>query len=149
MRSLVALVCCAAFLTFGVVSDAAHIHDSADHHAEAGGLHFDHAHLHGATDHDTHHGHGHHHPHPEPSSEPSDDPQFDARHAPHHHGDALYLSATALRTSDSSLRSMPATVAVGPLIGPPTATAVHDPGGSGPSRAPPRRDSIRPRAPPA
>ena len=40
-------------------------------------------------------------------------------------------------------------IAAGPVIETPSATATHDPGSPGPSRAPPRRDSIRPRAPPA
>ena len=125
MRKILALGCCALYLAFGIVAGAAHWHESADHHAESRGLHLDHAHL-GDTD-------DHEHPgHPSP-----------------HDGDVLYLSATALRSLDSSVRLMPATVSVGATIDPPAAMSERDEAAPGQQRDPPQENRIRPRAPPA
>jgi len=132
MRRILALGCCVLYLVFGFVAGAAHLHESADHHAESRGLHLDHAHVGHATGHE--HGSSAH---------------FDARHVAHHDGDVLYLSATALRSLDGNTRLMPATVAVGATVDPPTATSDHDATRPGHSRAPPRSSRTRPRAPPA
>jgi len=139
MRRILALGCCALYLVFGFVAGAAHLHESADHHAESRGLHLDHSHL-GSADHDHHLGHG---------SSDDDDVRFDSRHVGHHgEGDVLYLTATALRSLDSN-RLMPAIVSVGVTIDPSSATSDHDEALPGPPRDPPRKNPTRPRAPPA
>ena len=135
------LGCCAAYLAFGFVAGAAHVHESADHHAQTRGLHLDHAHLGDSADHDHEHNARH--------ESPGGDVRFDTRHVGHHDGDALYLSATALRSIDSSLRLMPATVSAGVTFEPPSAMSDCDETMADPPRGPPRRSPTRPRAPPA
>lgn len=142
MRRILALGCCAAYLVFGFVAGAAHVHESADHHREMRGLHLDHAHLGQASDHEPagHHQHG---------SPENGDVRGEARHVGHHDGDALYLTATALRSLNSSLRVMPATVPGGGTIDPPALISVRSDELPNQRRGPPRNGPARPRAPPA
>ena len=136
MRRILALGCCAAYLVFGFVAEAAHVHESADHHEDMRGLHLDHAHLGEASDH-------------EPVSPENGDVRVDARHVGHHDGDALYLTATTLRSLASGLRVMPATVSVGGTIDPPALISVRSDELPNQWRAPPGNSPARPRAPPA
>lgn len=142
MRKILVLGCCAVYLTFGFVAGAAHVHESADHHEEMRGLHLDHAHLDDSADHrrEGHVGHGW----PE-----GGDRRIDARHVGHHDGDALYLTAKALRSLDSGLRVMPVTVSVGATIDPPTGSSDRTDELPNQLRGPPRKGPTRLRAPPA
>ena len=140
MRRFLALGCCAVYLAFGFVAGAAHVHESADHHEETRGLHLDHVHLGGSHKQESHLGHG--------SSEDGD-ARIDARQVGHHDGDALYLTATALRSFDSSLRLMPATVSVGATVDPHSASSDRDETMPDQMRGPPRKGPTRPRPPPA
>jgi hypothetical protein len=125
MRRILALGICALYLTFGFVVGAGHMHASVDHHEASHGLRLDHAHL----------GDPSHHEHERPAG--------------HDDGDARYLSATAVRPLDSSLRMTPAVVSVGVTIDPPAAVSNHVEAISGQPRDPPRKRRPRPRAPPA
>jgi hypothetical protein len=142
MRRILALGCCAAYLVFGFVAGAAHVHESADHHEDMRGLHLDHAHLGESSDHGPagHHEHG--------SSE-NGHVRVDVRHVGHHDGDALYLTATALRSLDSGLRVMPSIVSVGGTIDPPASSSIRSDELPGQRRGPPSNGPTRPRAPPA
>jgi len=142
MRRLLALGCSAAYLVFGFVAGAAHVHESADHHEDMRGLHLDHAHLGEASDHEPA---GHH----EPGSPENGNARVDARHVGHHDGDALYLTATALRALDSGLRVMPATVSVGGTVDPPALISVRSDELPDQLRGPPGDGPTRSRAPPA
>jgi hypothetical protein len=142
MRRLLALGCCAVYLVFGFVAGAAHVHESADHHEDMRGLHLDHAHLGEAADHEPA---GHH----EPVSSENGDVRVDALHVRHHDGDALYLTATALRSLDSGLRVLPATVSVGATIDPPGLISVRSDELPDQLTGPPRNGPTRLRAPPA
>jgi hypothetical protein len=130
MRRILALGCCALYLAFGFVAGAAHLHGSTDHHEETRGLHLDHVHLGDSDD----RGHDH---------------QRRLGHESTHDEDVLYLSATALRSIDSSLRLMPATVSVAATIEPPGAMSDRDEAILRQPRDPPRKNRPRPRAPPA
>ena len=142
MRRILALGCCAAYLVFGFVAGAAHVHESADHHEDMRGLHLDHAHLGEASEHEPA---GHY----EPGSPENGDVCVDARHVGHHDGDALYLTATALRSLDLGLRVMPATVSVGGTIDPPALISLRSDELPDQLRRPPNYGPTRPRAPPA
>jgi hypothetical protein len=126
MRGIFVLGCCALYVAFGFVAGAAHLHESADHHAELRGLHLDHVHL----------GAGH-------------EQERHLEHEPPHDGDVLYLSATALRSLDANVRLMPATIAFGATIDPPSTMSDRDDALAGRPRDPPPRIRTRPRAPPA
>jgi hypothetical protein len=142
MRRLLALGCCAVYLVFGLVAGAAHVHESADHHEESGGLHLDHTHLGEDAGHEPA---GHH----EPVSPENGDPRVDARQVGQHDGDVIYLTATALRSLDSGLRVMPATVSVDAAIDPPGWISARSDELPDQLRGPPRYGPTRPRAPPA
>ena len=118
------------------------MHESADHHEESRGLHLDHAHLGKAADHEPA-------GRPEPIAPKNGGVGIDARHVGHHDGDTLYLTATALRSLDSSLRVMPATVSVVTTIDPPELSSVRSDELPDQLRGPPRKGPTRPRAPPA
>jgi len=133
MRRLLALGCCAVYLAFGFVAGAAHLHEAADHHQEMRGLHLDHSHL----------GEALHVPHENGNA------GDETRHVGHHDGDAFYLTVTALRSFDSGLRMMPATVSVGATIDPPSLISIRRDERSDQLRGPPRRGPTSPRAPPA
>jgi hypothetical protein len=128
MRRILALGCCALYLAFGFVAGAAHLHESADHHAESRGLHLDHTHVGNSADH-------------------QQEPRIENESS--HDGDVVYLSAPALRSIDSGVRLMPATVAVGATIDPPSTISDWDQEMPRRPRDPPRTTRIRPRAPPA
>lgn len=141
MRGILAITCGAVYLAFGMLAGAAHLHESADHHAESRGLHLDHAHVgdaaaHGQKDHLEHHSH-------------DGDAPLAQRHFAHHEGDILYLSATTMRSSGSHHRLLPAIVSFGAADEPPEAMSIRDVVIPGPPRDPPRTNRIRPRAPPA
>ncbi len=137
MRRLLALGCCAAYLAFGFVAGAAHVHESADHHQEMRGLHLDHTHLGETVDHH------------EPESPENGDARFDAQYVGDHDGDALYLTATARCTLDPCLRVMPAIVPVGATFDLPSLIFVRGDELSDHLRGPPRNGPTRLRAPPA
>ena len=142
MRGILTLGCCAAYLVFGFVAGAAHVHESADHHEDMRGLHLDHTHSgevadHGPAGHD------------EPGPPENGDVRVDARHVEHHGEDALYLTLTALRAHDSGLRVAPATVSVGETIVPPASISVRSDELPNQRRGPPPDGPTRPRAPPA
>lgn len=132
MRKILALGCCVLHLALGVVAGTAHVHDADRHHAGSSGLHLDHAHL-GET-------------HADPSDGAA---RLDARHTGDHDGDVLYLSATAIRSIDASIRSMPAIVTVSAMLDPAASMLGRDEARSGQPRDPPRPSRVRPRAPPA
>ncbi len=137
MRRLLAIGCCAAYLLFGLVAGAAHVHGSDDHHREMGGLHLDHTHVGDAAD--------HHAPMPFEDGDGS----AAARYAVEHDGDALYLNATARCTLDPGLRVMPASVSRGATFDPPALILVRNDELSNHLRGPPRNGPTRLRAPPA
>ena len=142
MRRILALGCCAAYLVFGFVAGAAHVHESADHHEEMRGLHLDHAHLGEEPDHEPA---GHH----EPGSPENGEVSVGAGHVGHHDGDVFHLTATVLRSFDSGLRVMPAAVSVGATIDSPALISVRSDEPPHQLRGPPRNGPTRPRAPPA
>jgi len=128
MRRVLVLGCCALYLAFGFVAGAAHLHEAADHHAELRGLHLDHTHLGGAAGHEQ---------------------ERQLEHESPHDGDVLYLSATAVRSLDANVRLMPAMVAVGTTIDPPSTMSDRHEALPSQPRDPPPRIRTRPRAPPA
>jgi ABC-type Zn2+ transport system substrate-binding protein/surface adhesin len=127
MRKLLVLGCCALYLSFGSMAGVAHVHESADHHDGARGIHLDHGHLSDSSDHD----HDDHH-----------------RHTDHHDDDAVYLEATAARPLDSSVRLMPAVVSVDAWVDPPSRPSNCDEAVTSQPRDPPRKFPPRLRAPP-
>lgn len=141
MRRLLALVCCATYLAFGLVAGAAHQHQSGDHHAQARGLHVDHAHM----GHSTGQAHQHRHQHPSPHD---GDARSVAGHAEHHEGDVLYLNAPALGSPVSTLRLLPATVSAAAAIDPPDVARARGATAQRQPKEPPRKRPTRPRAPP-
>jgi len=142
MRKILALGCCVFSLAFGFVAGAAHVHESADHHEEPRGLHLDHVHLGDSAGREQERQSRHESPH-------DGDARLDPWHVDHHDGDVLYLSATAIRSIDSSLRLMPTTVSMGATIDPSSAMSDRDDAMPGQPRDPPRKSRTRPRAPPA
>jgi hypothetical protein len=128
MRRLLALGCCALYLAFGFVAGAAHLHESADRHAESRGLHLDHTHSGHSADHEK---------------------ERKLGNESRHDGDVLYLCAIAIRSIDSSLRLMPATVSVAATIDPPGPMSDRHEAILRQPRDPPRKNRPRPRAPPA
>jgi hypothetical protein len=136
MRRLVVLGGGVAYLMFGVLSGAAHVHESADHHAQARGLHLGHVHL------------GHAAGHEPEGHRRNSDRRATARHVEHHDADAVYLTATVLAPG-SGPRAMPATVSVGAALDPPVSMPLGADERPRWLRGPPRRGPTPPRAPPA
>jgi hypothetical protein len=144
MRRVLAVGCCALYLSFGFVAGLAHVHESADHHDEPRGLHLDHGHLGESADQRRHHEHTHDHAHG--GDRPA---RTTARHADHHDGDAVYLSAAAARVLDSSVRPMPASVYVGTVTDPPLPVSKRNDVVTARPRDRPTKTPPRLRAPPA
>lgn len=142
MRRLLALGCCAAYLAFGFLAGAAHVHEAAGHHDEMRGLHLDHTHVGMGSGHEGAVRHEAGPPH-------DGGAHLDAQHIEHHDGDALYLNATAQRSVDPGLRLLPAMVAVGAILDPPATVSVYRNELSDPLRGPPRTGPTAPRGPPA
>ena len=151
MRRFVAIGCCIAYLAFGFVAGAAHVHETTDHPDSMPGLHLGHAHL------GPGHPHHHHHPAGQDGSGAANEKGDPGRHAPgarsrlvaSSEDDALYLSVTAQRSLDPGSRLTPARVAMGATIDPSTAF-VPGPGEEPASvRGPPTAGPSLSRAPPA
>ncbi|MDH3593168.1 MAG: hypothetical protein OER88_14880 [Planctomycetota bacterium] len=134
MRRVVALACGAAYLAFGLVAGAAHVHEGDDFRDEVHGLHLDHTHLGGGLDHDgEHHGEG--------RAEPC---QVDH----HHDGGALYLKFSARRAFDPGLHPGSAIVVVGTSVEAPSLVSWNRNEPPRAVRPPPKSGPTPPRAPP-
>lgn len=141
MRRLLALGCGLAYLAYGVVAGAAHVHEAADHHDELRGLHLDHAHVGDEWNDPTgDHDHG-----------PLEDGQLQLgdRHVDHHEGDALYFTMTAQRSLGSGPRVMPAIIVVEATFDPPILVSTSRIEVSDQLRVPPQARPTPSRAPPA
>ncbi len=134
MRRISAVVCCAAYLVFGPLAGHAHVHGAASHHAEARGLHLDHAHLSGIDSHNR--------------SGFRSTADVEARHVGHHDGDAVDLSAWAVRVL-ANARVLPAIFAGAATTEQPSDVSATLPEGPRPPRGPPTKIPPRLRAPPA
>jgi hypothetical protein len=146
MRRFCAFLCCAAYLAFGFVVGAAHVHESGDHHAEMRGLHLDHSHLgeHGGHAHHGEHAAHSHHAH----AHAGDQQRFHARHTPHHEGDAVYLTVPAQRSLDST-QVIPAMVSLGFTVEAPAFAFTRGIEQPDAVRGPPPEGPTPARAPPA